>query len=117
MSVVFDTDQGLVLLSGCAHAGVINTLEYARSKIRKATIYAALGGFHLFPADDATVDWTAVKLREMGIQNFLGAHCTGVEAVYRIREKAGLTRRTCVVGAVGATFDLTHGINPGRLAR
>ncbi len=117
MSLVFDTDQGLVLLSGCGHAGVINTMEYARSKVRAAPVHAALGGFHLFPLDDAGVDWTAGKMREMGLQNFLGAHCTGLEAVYRIREKAGLTRRTCVVGAVGAGFQLGKGLLPGRLAR
>jgi len=117
MSLVFDTDQGLVLLSGCGHAGVINTLEYARSKVRSAPVHAALGGFHLFPLDDAGVDWTAGKMREMGLQNLLGAHCTGIEAVYRIREKAGLSRRTCVVGAVGAGFQLGQGLLPGRLAK
>jgi len=117
MSLVFDTDKGLVLLSGCGHAGVINTLEYARAKVRSAPVHAALGGFHLFPLDDAGVDWTATKMREMGLQNLLGAHCTGIEAVYRIREKAGLARRTCVVGAVGTGFQLGQGLLPGRLAR
>lgn len=117
MSLVFDTDQGLVLLSGCGHAGVINTLEYARAKVRAAPVHAALGGFHLFHLDDTGVDCTAAKMREMGLQNLLGAHCTGIEAVYRIRDKAGLSRRTCVVGAVGAGFELGKGILPGRLAR
>lgn len=117
MSLVFDTDQGLVLLSGCGHAGVINTLEYARAKVRTAPVHAALGGFHLFHLDDTGVDWTAAKMREMGLQNLLGAHCTGIEAVYRIREKAGLSRQTCVVGAVGAGFELGQGLLPGRLAR
>jgi 7,8-dihydropterin-6-yl-methyl-4-(beta-D-ribofuranosyl)aminobenzene 5'-phosphate synthase len=117
MSLVFDTEQGLVVLSGCGHAGVINTLEYARAKVRAAPVHAAIGGFHLFALDDDGVDWTAQKMREAGLQNLLGAHCTGVEAVYRIREKAGLTRRTCVVGAVGAGFQLGKGLAPGRLAR
>jgi 7,8-dihydropterin-6-yl-methyl-4-(beta-D-ribofuranosyl)aminobenzene 5'-phosphate synthase len=51
------------------------------------------------------------------LRQFVGAHCTGIEAVYRIRELAGLDRRTCVVGAVGASYSLAKGIQPLRLAR
>ena len=64
-----------------------------------------------------TVYRTATKLREFGLQNFLGAHCTGIEATYRIRELCGLTRRTCSVGAVGAVFELGKGLDPGSIAR
>ena len=56
-------------------------------------------------------------MREYGVQHFLGAHCTGVEAVYRIRQLNHMPREHCVVGAVGATFDLQHGISPGLIAR
>jgi 7,8-dihydropterin-6-yl-methyl-4-(beta-D-ribofuranosyl)aminobenzene 5'-phosphate synthase len=45
------------------------------------------------------------------------ATCTGIEAVFRIRDLAGLTRQTCVVGAVGASYSLTKGINPMRVAK
>ena len=85
MSLILDTAQGLVAVSGCGHAGIINTLEYARTTVRAAPVFAALGGFHLFPATDETLDWTAGKLRGMGLQNLLGAHCTGIEAVYALR--------------------------------
>ncbi len=117
MSLVFDTDAGLVVLSGCGHSGIINTLEHARNTIRQAPIHAAIGGFHLFEASDETLAWTAGKLREFGLANFVGAHCTGIEAVYQIRQRTGLDRKHCVVGAVGAGFDLATGIQPGRLAR
>ena len=63
MSLVLDTDKGLVVVSGCGHAGIINTLEYARRQVRETRVHAALGGFHLFEADAATLDWTAAKLR------------------------------------------------------
>ena len=46
----------------------------------------------------------------------LRAHCTGI-AVYKIRELAGLFRRHCPVGAVGATFELGQGLDPGSIAR
>jgi 7,8-dihydropterin-6-yl-methyl-4-(beta-D-ribofuranosyl)aminobenzene 5'-phosphate synthase len=117
MSLVAVTDKGLVVVSGCGHAGIINTLEHARKKVQNTNVYAALGGFHLFALDDAKLDWTASKLKEFGLQQFLGAHCTGIEAVYRIRQQARLNRQSCVVGAVGASFDLTKGIDPTALAR
>ena len=117
MSLVFDTEAGLVVLSGCGHSGIINTLEHARNTIRQAPIHAAIGGFHLFEATDETLAWTAGKLREFGLANFVGAHCTDIEAVYQIRQRTGLDRKHCIVGAVGAGFDLATGIQPGRLAR
>ena len=117
MSLVLDTDQGLVIVSGCGHSGIINTLEYARQKVRESRVFAAIGGFHLFEADAATLDWTAGKLRPMGVANFLGAHCTGIEPVFLLRHRLGLSRANCVVGAVGARFTLRGGIDPGLLAR
>ena len=116
-SLVADTSRGLVLLAGCGHAGVVNALEYARKVVRPAPLHAAIGGFHLFSASDAHLEWTAARLREFGIENLIGAHCTGLEAVYRLRDKAGLDRATAVVGAVGARFELGQGIDPGNLAR
>jgi 7,8-dihydropterin-6-yl-methyl-4-(beta-D-ribofuranosyl)aminobenzene 5'-phosphate synthase len=116
-SLILDTDKGLVLISGCGHAGIINTLEFTRAKVRTAPVYAAFGGFHLFAASDETLDWTAGKLSEFGVQNLVGAHCTGIEATYRLREKLGLNRKTAVVGAVGASFDLDKGIEPGSIAK
>ncbi|HTS62298.1 MAG TPA: MBL fold metallo-hydrolase [Candidatus Acidoferrales bacterium] len=117
MSLVFDTGRGLVVLSGCGHAGIVNTLQYARAKIRSAPVYAVIGGLHLFQLDDERLSWTAGKLREFGVQNFLGAHCTGIEATYRIRELCGLSRKTAAVAAVGGGFTLEDGIHPGNISR
>jgi 7,8-dihydropterin-6-yl-methyl-4-(beta-D-ribofuranosyl)aminobenzene 5'-phosphate synthase len=76
-----------------------------------------VGGLHLYALDDDKLAWTAEKLKAAGLQNLLGAHCTGIEAVYRLRALAGLDRRTAVVGAVGASFELGKGIDPRDLAR
>jgi 7,8-dihydropterin-6-yl-methyl-4-(beta-D-ribofuranosyl)aminobenzene 5'-phosphate synthase len=116
-SLVINTAQGLILLSGCGHAGIVNTMTMARGEFPDEPVYAALGGFHLFPATDAQVDWTADKLKEFGTSYLLGAHCTGIESVYRIRQRLGLPRGSAVVGAVGATFVLGEGIHPGKLAQ
>jgi 7,8-dihydropterin-6-yl-methyl-4-(beta-D-ribofuranosyl)aminobenzene 5'-phosphate synthase len=117
MSMVIQTAQGLVLISGCGHAGLINTIDYAQKKLGSKPILAAIGGFHLFPASDLHLDWTAAKLKAIGLVNFIGAHCTGIEATYRIRERVGLDRRHAVVGAVGTGFRLGEGILPGTIAR
>jgi len=116
-SLVFDTKDGLVVLTGCGHAGIVNTLEDAQQVVRPAKVATVLGGMHLFAADDATLEWTAMQLRRLGVRELMGAHCTGIEAVYRLRSQAGLDRRTAVVGAVGASWELGKGIDPGRLAR
>lgn len=116
-SLVFNTSHGLVLLSGCGHSGIINTLQYARGFLRSAPIDAAIGGFHLFAATDQQLAWTASKLREYQTQRILGAHCTGIESVYRLRELLGLSRQTCVVGTIGAVYDLKSGIKTGPIAQ
>ncbi len=106
-SLVVDTAEGLVLISGCGHSGIVNAMEHARKTVRAAPIYTAMGGFHLFAASDDTLAWTAAKLKEFGVRHLMGAHCTGIEAVYRLRQLVGLTRQTAIVGAVGASY--THG--------
>jgi len=117
MALVIETDRGLVVLFGCGHAGVINTLTHIRSAISKAPVHAVIGGLHLFDATDDQLKWTATQLQSFGVKELLGAHCTGLEAVYRIRELARLTRQTCMVGAVGASYSLDKGINPLRVAK
>jgi 7,8-dihydropterin-6-yl-methyl-4-(beta-D-ribofuranosyl)aminobenzene 5'-phosphate synthase len=117
MTMVIQTTQGPVYLFGCGHAGVINTLTHARKTIDPAPVKAVIGGVHLFGATDAHLAWTAGQLKGFGVQQFVGAHCTGIEATYRIRELAGLTRQSAMVGAVGASYSLTRGINPVRVAK
>lgn len=116
-ALIIDTPQGLVAIFGCGHAGVINTLEYARAFIRPARIHALIGGIHIFAAPPETWAWTADKLRTFGVDHLIGAHCTGIEAVYYLRQPLGLDRAHAVVGAVGSTFELGRGINPRNIAK
>ena len=116
-ALVLDTDRGLVVLTGCGHAGVINILDYARKTVRAAPVHALIGGLHLYDASRKTLGWTADKLKEYGVAQFLSAHCTGIEPVYYFRDRLGLDRRACVVGTVGATFELGKGISTGPSAQ
>jgi 7,8-dihydropterin-6-yl-methyl-4-(beta-D-ribofuranosyl)aminobenzene 5'-phosphate synthase len=116
-SLVLNTPQGLVVVTGCGHAGIVNILTLARSTLPGAPVHAIIGGLHLFPATDAQIAWTAEKLKQFGTANLLGAHCTGIESVYQLRRQLGLARQSAVVAAVGASFVLGEGIHPGRLAQ
>ena len=115
-SILIQSSQGLVLVSGCGHAGIINTIDHAR-KMAPSTLHAVVGGFHLFNATDEQLTWTASQLRAAGLRYLLGVHCTGIEAVFRIRQLAGLDRKSAAVGAVGSSFTLASGIDPRQLAR
>ena len=116
-SLVINTSKGLVVITGCGHAGIVNILTDATDQYRNTPVYAVLGGLHLFAATDDQVNWTADKLKNFGVAYLLGAHCTGIESLYRLRERIGLTRKTAVVGAVGASFGLEGGIHPGAIAQ
>jgi 7,8-dihydropterin-6-yl-methyl-4-(beta-D-ribofuranosyl)aminobenzene 5'-phosphate synthase len=116
-AVVLETPRGLVVLVGCGHAGIVNTMEYARTISEGTPIYAVLGGLHLLNATDQHLEWTGAKMHDFGVQHMLGAHCTGLHAVTGLREAGGLSRTTAMVGAVGSTFTLDKGIQPGALNR
>jgi len=116
-SLVLHTPRGVVVVTGCGHAGIVNILTWASQQFPNEPVDAVVGGLHLFPASDEQLNWTADKLKELKVASLMGAHCTGIEAVYRIRDRAGLTRKTAVVGTVGSTYVLGEGLHPGLLAR
>jgi 7,8-dihydropterin-6-yl-methyl-4-(beta-D-ribofuranosyl)aminobenzene 5'-phosphate synthase len=116
-SLVLNTREGLVVVTGCGHAGIINILTFARAQFPNEPVQAVIGGLHLFAATDDQLNWTADKLKDFKVANLVGAHCTGIEAVYRIRERLALPRASAVVGTVGSTFVLGEGIHPGQLAK
>jgi 7,8-dihydropterin-6-yl-methyl-4-(beta-D-ribofuranosyl)aminobenzene 5'-phosphate synthase len=116
-ALIFDTGQGMIILTGCAHAGIVNITEDARRMIGNRPIVAVIGGLHLFSASDQTLAWTGAKLKSYGVLSLLAGHCTGIEATFRLRESIGLSRKTAVVSAVGSSFTLGQGIDPRRLAQ
>jgi 7,8-dihydropterin-6-yl-methyl-4-(beta-D-ribofuranosyl)aminobenzene 5'-phosphate synthase len=117
MALIIQTDQGMVIVVGCGHAGTVNTVEYGRHILGPEPVYALIGGLHLFAASDSVLAWTAARLKEAKLGYLLGGHCTGIEAVFRIRELAALGRKRAVVAAVGSSFDASKGIDPLGLAQ
>jgi 7,8-dihydropterin-6-yl-methyl-4-(beta-D-ribofuranosyl)aminobenzene 5'-phosphate synthase len=116
MSLVIRTEKGLVLISGCGHSGIINTVTHLQNQLQEP-LFAAIGGFHLLENDNEQIQWTAGELKKTGIRYFMGAHCTGIEPVYQIREWVNLKRGECIVGAVGTLFDLEKGFITGALTK
>ena len=110
------TDRGHIVLLGCGHSGVVNLLSQIQSDIADLPIHALMGGLHLFNASDETLQWTAERLREIGVENLMAGHCTGIEPMFRLREGLGLTRKTAVVGAVGSRFVYGEGIHATAIA-
>ena len=93
-SFVLNTSLGLVVVTGCGHAGIVNILTFATSRYTDRPVHAIVGGLHLFPAKNDQVDWTADEFKQFKVANLLGAHCTGSEAVYRLRDRAYATARS-----------------------
>ena len=116
-SLVVVAKGGPVVVSGCGHAGLINTLEHVRSEISADSPQAAIGGFHLFAASDDVLSRTSKELQKLGLGYFLGSHCTGFESVYRIRELGSMNRERARVGAIGTKFVSGKGIEAGAINR
>jgi 7,8-dihydropterin-6-yl-methyl-4-(beta-D-ribofuranosyl)aminobenzene 5'-phosphate synthase len=81
-AIAITTDRGLVVISGCAHAGICNTLDYAKKVCECEDVYAVIGGFHLKEIDELTLK-TIDYLKSENIQ-FLGpTHCTS----FKVRDE------------------------------
>ena len=116
LSLVIDSIDGFVLISGCGHAGIINTMEHITAHIHPGEITTAIGGFHLVFASDEHLAWTATKLQSFGLNKMIGAHCTGIDALYTLRGLLNSDRQHMVVGSVGDEFSLKEGIKAGYIA-
>ena len=56
-------------------------------------------------------------MRKHGVKYFLGAHCTGIDAVYQIRKHNKMKRENCSVSAVGSYYDLNEGMYSGLISK
>jgi 7,8-dihydropterin-6-yl-methyl-4-(beta-D-ribofuranosyl)aminobenzene 5'-phosphate synthase len=90
-SLVLTTPRGLVLLLGCCHAGLVNTIDLARERTGEERVQAVIGGTHLGFASPLQLEETIRALRELGVKRIFGSHCTGFSAAARFaREFPGV---------------------------
>ena len=73
--------KGLVIVTGCAHSGIINTILQAQSLAGNEKIYAVIGGCHLTQASPARISKTIQAFKEKEIRYLSPSHCTGFEAM------------------------------------
>jgi len=79
--------KGLVVISGCAHAGIINTIRHAQQMTGVAEVYAVIGGFHLAGRDcEPRISQTVEMLRKFNPKIVVPMHCTGWRGKYAIFE-------------------------------
>jgi len=95
------TPSGAVVLLGCAHAGVINTLEHITGLAEGQRLHAVLGGMHLRSASRERVTWTVAALQRFSPDALCPMHCTGMAATMALW--TAFPDR-CVPGTVGATW-------------
>jgi 7,8-dihydropterin-6-yl-methyl-4-(beta-D-ribofuranosyl)aminobenzene 5'-phosphate synthase len=73
--------KGLVVLSGCAHSGIVNTVKQAQKVAGMEKIHAVMGGFHLINAKPEVIQNTVADIKGMKPDHIVPAHCTGFEAI------------------------------------
>jgi 7,8-dihydropterin-6-yl-methyl-4-(beta-D-ribofuranosyl)aminobenzene 5'-phosphate synthase len=89
MSLVVKSDEGLVVLAGCAHRGIINTLHRAREVTGVNRIKAVIGGTHLRSAGEERMQFTVAALREFEVQKLGTSHCTGFHSAATLAREFG----------------------------
>lgn len=97
-AMFFEADAGTVVLLGCAHAGVINTLVYIRQLTDDRPVHAVIGGMHLVNASPGRMDRTTESLERFGIDLLAPCHCTGMAALVRLRTAFPDSCKSCIVG-------------------
>lgn len=105
-ALIVHAAAGIVVLLGCAHAGVINTLRYALTLHPGLPLAAVLGGMHLHGVPTQRVTRTLSELAVLGVSRVIPAHCTGLPVLAALA--TGLPRR-CTPSEVGAVFEFATG--------
>jgi 7,8-dihydropterin-6-yl-methyl-4-(beta-D-ribofuranosyl)aminobenzene 5'-phosphate synthase len=95
------TPRGLVVIVGCGHAGVINSIRYALRLSGESKAHAVMGGFHLAQASESRLGSTVDALNELDLDLIVPCHCTGDVAAEKLRLAFG---DRVVRGAAGATY-------------
>jgi 7,8-dihydropterin-6-yl-methyl-4-(beta-D-ribofuranosyl)aminobenzene 5'-phosphate synthase len=88
-ALVLRGDSGLVIVLGCAHRGIINTVYHARHITGEKRVHAIVGGTHLFPKTEAQKDQAIAALREIGVEKIGVSHCTGFDASMKLAREFG----------------------------
>lgn len=99
-TVVLDTPDGLVVVLGCSHAGLINILTYISKQTGQTRFHTIMGGTHLGPVGEEQIDRTIAALHAMDIGRLGVSHCTGPKVGARLAHEFGERFFFCSVGTI-----------------
>jgi 7,8-dihydropterin-6-yl-methyl-4-(beta-D-ribofuranosyl)aminobenzene 5'-phosphate synthase len=102
-SLILDTEKGLVVILGCAHAGTINILDHVIDKTGKENFYAIMGGTHLDFLTPEQLEESIKSLKKMEIEKIGVSHCTGLRAAFRLHQEFG---ERFFYGCVGSVLEI-----------
>lgn len=102
LSLIVESDKGLILILGCAHAGMVNIIEYAMKGMNREDIYAIIGGTHLAFATEEQFVATMEVIDRFSIQRIGVSHCTGQSQASRLHAKL---KERFFFASVGFTMD------------
>jgi len=92
--------KGVIVLTACSHAGVVNVMTHARECFAGETLYGVLGGFHLSGGNERIIPETVAELRAFELKMIAAAHCTGWRAVNALANAFGDAVAPAAVGKV-----------------
>jgi 7,8-dihydropterin-6-yl-methyl-4-(beta-D-ribofuranosyl)aminobenzene 5'-phosphate synthase len=87
-ALIIRTNHGMVILTGCAHPGIVQMVEQAIS-LTGDPVYLVMGGFHLGDASPSQITIITEKFKEIGVEKVAPSHCTGDQAIELFRETYG----------------------------
>jgi 7,8-dihydropterin-6-yl-methyl-4-(beta-D-ribofuranosyl)aminobenzene 5'-phosphate synthase len=87
-SLMVRTDQGLVVVTGCAHPGIVEILRKAKA-LSGDRVYLVLGGFHLGGKSRREMEGILSEFRRLGVRKVAPCHCTGEQAIEMLRQEYG----------------------------
>ncbi|MEE4356524.1 MAG: MBL fold metallo-hydrolase [Desulfococcaceae bacterium] len=102
LSLIVNSDKGLILVLGCAHAGLVNILNYVTEQTGQDRIYAVIGGTHLGFCSETQFTETVNALNHYGVERIGVSHCTGLQNAARLRS---LMQDRFFFGCVGAVLE------------
>ncbi len=101
-SLVIDSERGLIVVLGCAHAGMVNILDYVLDQLGKERIYAVIGGTHLGFSSDLQFEKTIEAIENYRIDKVGVSHCTGLDRAAMLQARLG---KRFFFGSVGSFVD------------
>lgn len=99
-SAFIETPHGTVVILGCAHAGIINTLHYILELTDRRPIHTVIGGMHLHRASKERMNRTVAALQSLQIRHLIPCHCTGFNAAVRLRNEFPERVKPCSAGTI-----------------